>query len=56
MSTAAVGGGMLQGAREESEAGPEPEGERPVGEIVAREDQARRRFAMQCSMCPCKLM
>ncbi len=26
---------MLEGAREESEAGSEPEGERPVGEIVA---------------------
>ena len=35
---------MLEGAREESEAGSEPEGERPVGEIVAREDPARRRL------------
>ena len=33
---------MLEGAREESEAG--SEGEKPVGEIVAREDPARRRL------------
>lgn len=33
---------MLEGAREESEAG--SEGERPVGEILAREDPACRRM------------
>ena len=42
---------MIEGVTEESEAG--SEGERPVGEIVAREDQARRRFAMSCSTRPC---
>jgi hypothetical protein len=37
----------IGGAREESEPEASCEGEWPVGEIVAREDQAHLKFAMQ---------